>query len=60
MNGLDGMGAEYVVVDWIGLTTDAYLIPAMLDAEARFEPVYSGGDPPTMIFRVVQSAADAD
>ena len=60
LNGLEGMGAEYVVVDWIGLTTGTYLIPAMLDAEARFEPAYSGGDPPTMIFRIVQPAADAD
>ena len=60
MDGLDGMGADYVVVDWLSLVADAYLIPAIRDAEARFEPVFAGGDPATLIFRIVQPTADAD
>ncbi|WP_420634728.1 hypothetical protein [Candidatus Palauibacter sp.] len=60
IQGLEDMGADYVVVDWISFTTDRYLIPAMLAHEPRFEPAYTGGTPPTMIFRFLSPSANVD
>ncbi|MFQ5888717.1 MAG: glycosyltransferase family 39 protein [Gemmatimonadota bacterium] len=51
LRGLEELGASYVVVDQISLTTDRYLIPTIRMYRDRFEPVYSGGDPPTLILR---------
>jgi len=50
---LERMGADYVVVDQISGTTLRYLVPAIREHAARFEPVYQGGTPPTTIFRML-------
>jgi len=50
---LERMGADYVVVDQISATTLRYLVPAIRENAARFEPVYQGGAPPTTIFRIL-------
>ncbi len=50
MAGVDRMGAHYVVVDQVSGTTVRYLVPAIRANQARFEPVYQGGSPPTYIF----------
>jgi len=57
---LERMGADYVVVDQISGTTLRYLVPAIREHAARFEPVYQGGTPPTTIFRILprQMAAE--
>lgn len=52
MAAIDGMGADYVVVDQVSGTTPRYLVPAIRAHQARFEPVYEGGAPPSYIFRV--------
>ncbi len=59
MRGLEGMGADYVVVDRVSLTTDRYLIPAMRAHPNRFRLVYEGGNPPSGIFRLLPSPASA-
>ncbi|WP_423929614.1 hypothetical protein [Candidatus Palauibacter sp.] len=60
MRGLEEMGADYVLVGWLSLATDQYLIPAMRAHEDRFEAVYVGGEPPSAIFRLLPPAANAD
>lgn len=53
MADLERMGADYVVVDQISGTTLRYLVPAIQANPDRFEPVYEGGTPPTLIFRIL-------
>ena len=52
MAALDEWGTDYVVVDQVSGTTIRYLVPAIREHEARFEPVYQGGSPPTYVFRL--------
>ncbi len=49
LNGLDAMGAGYVVLDAISATTFQYLVPAVRSHAERFTVVYRNGDPPTWI-----------
>ena len=56
---LDRMGADYVVVDQVSGTTARYLVPAIQANRSRFEPVYQGGSPPTLIFRLLPIPAMA-
>ncbi len=51
LQGLEEMGAEYVVVDQVSGTTFRYLVPAIQEYRDRFQLVYEGGDPQTLIFR---------
>lgn len=50
---LEEMGADYVVVDAISLTTDRYLMPAVEAYRHRFLPIYSEGEPPTFLLRLL-------
>lgn len=52
MQGLERMGADYVVVDQISGTTGRYLVPAIQAFQTRFEPAYQGGTPSTFILRL--------
>ncbi len=56
---LDRMGADYVVIDQVSGTTGRYLIPAIQANRSRFEPVYQGGTPPTLILRILPSLETA-
>lgn len=56
---LDRMGANYVVIDQVSGTTGRYLIPAIQANQSRFEPVYQGGTPPTLILRILPSLETA-
>jgi len=49
LQSLDDMRADYVVVDYLSLTTDLYLLPAIRDHMDRFTEVYAGGKPETLI-----------
>ena len=60
MEGLEAMGANYVVVDQVSGTTGRYLIPAIQAFRQRFEVVYEGGAPVTVILRLLSPAADAE
>jgi len=51
LQGLEEMGADYVVVDQVSGTTFRYLVPAIQEYRDRFQLVYESGDPPTLIFR---------
>lgn len=57
--GLERMGADYVVVDQLSGTTFRYLLPAIEEHRARFEPVYQGGSPPTLILRFLPTPSTA-
>jgi hypothetical protein len=59
LEALDRMGADYVVVDQVSGTTGQYLIPAIQANQSRFEPVYQGGTPPTLILRILPSLKTA-
>ncbi len=54
LRGLEEMGADYVVVDYVSTTTLYYLIPAIETYPLRFEPVYAAGEPPTYILRFTE------
>lgn len=60
MEGLDAMGASYVVVDQVSGTTGRYLIPAIRAFPSRFEVVYEGGEPTTVILRLLPATADIE
>ncbi|MYA32774.1 MAG: hypothetical protein F4164_08005 [Gemmatimonadales bacterium] len=60
MAGLDAMGASYVVVDQVSGTTGRYLIPAIRAFPNRFEAVYEGGEPVTVILRLLPAMADIE
>ncbi|WP_419947535.1 hypothetical protein [Candidatus Palauibacter sp.] len=60
MEGLDAMGASYVVVDQVSGTTGRYLIPAIRAFPSRFELVYEGGEPVTVILRLLPANADIE
>ena len=60
MEGLDAMGASYVVVDQVSGTTGRYLIPAIRAFPSRFEAVYEGGEPVTVILRLLPATADIE
>lgn len=60
MEGLDAMGAGYVVVDQVSGTTGRYLIPAIRAFPSRFEVVYEGGEPVTVILRLLPATADIE
>ncbi|MCG8468091.1 MAG: hypothetical protein MJB57_07745 [Gemmatimonadetes bacterium] len=59
MDALDRMSANYVVVDQVSATTARYLVPAIQTYQARFEPVYRAGEPPTFIFRIHPASSTA-
>ena len=60
MEGLDAMGASYVVVDQVSGTTSRYLIPAIRSSPSRFELVYQGGEPVTTILRLLPASAEVE
>ena len=60
MKGLDAMGASYVVVDQVSGTTGRYLIPAIRAFPSRFELVYEGGEPVTVVLRLLPAKADIE
>lgn len=49
IDGLVGMGADYVVVDPLSRSAGSYLVPAVRARSAHFRAVYSEGDPPTTV-----------
>ena len=53
MRGLEEMGADYVLVDHVSRTAGRYLVPAIEAYGTRFELVYSGGEPPSYVFRLL-------
>jgi hypothetical protein len=59
IRGLEEMGADYVLVDQVSGTTPRYLVPAIQAHRARFEPVYQGGDPPSVLLRFLQAPTTA-
>ena len=60
MEGLDEMGASYVVVDQVSGTTGRYLIPAIRTFPGRFELIYEGGEPVTTILRLRPAPAEVE
>jgi hypothetical protein len=60
LEGLESLGADYVVVDAISTTTDLYLIPAIRANLRRFRAVYDAGTPPTLVLRFEPEPATAD
>ena len=60
MRAIDGMGADYVVVDQVSGTTARFLVPAIQAVQQRFELVYEGGNPTTYLFRLRPPGANAD
>ncbi len=60
MEGLDRMGAGYVVVDQVSGTTGRYLIPAIRAFPNRFEVIYEGGEPVTVILRLLPAGANIE
>jgi hypothetical protein len=53
LRGLEDMGADYVVVDQLSVTTLLYLVPTIEAYPDRFEPLFAAGDPPSLILRVI-------
>ncbi len=53
LSGLEELGADYVVVDRLSITTLAYLVPVIEAYPDRFEFVHVVGDPPTLLFRML-------
>lgn len=60
MEGLEAMGASYVVVDQVSGTTGRYLIPAIRAFSSRFEVVYESGEPVTVILRLLPATAEIE
>lgn len=60
MRAIDAMGATYVLVDQVSGTTGRYLVPAIQATPGRFEPVYEGGSPPTLILRLRPAGGNAE
>ena len=60
MEGLDAMGASYVVIDQVSATTGRYLIPAIRTFPSRFELIYEGGEPVTAILRLRPASAEVE
>lgn len=60
LEGMEQMGADYVVVDAISGTTSRYLIPALRENLPKFEIVYEGGEPPTFVLRYDPEPVAAD
>ncbi len=56
LNGLEAMGADYVVVDQVSATTFRYLVPAVQAQPNRFEVAYRDGDPVTLVLRFLPPA----
>lgn len=59
LEGLDEMGADYVVFDQISTTTLRYLRPAILARQDRFELVQRTGPPETLLFRLLPEPRSA-
>ncbi len=59
MEGLDAMGADFVLVDQVSATTQRYLVPAIRAHPGRFEAVYADGNPVSAIFRLLPPSANA-
>ena len=60
LDGLESLGADYVVVDALSGTTGRYLVPTVREYRPRFEVVYEGGDPPTFVLRFDPEPVAAD
>ena len=59
IRGLEEMGADYVLVDQVSGTTLRYLVPAIQAHRMRFEGVYQGGDPPSVLLRFLAAPTTA-
>ncbi|MFQ5677960.1 MAG: hypothetical protein ACE5HP_00700 [Gemmatimonadota bacterium] len=59
LRSLEEMEADYVAVDAISATTARYLLPAIRAAPGRFEVVYRGGEPETVLLRFRRLPATA-
>lgn len=59
LRGLEEMGADYVVVDNLSVTTVLYLVPTIEAFPARFELVHAMGEPPTLLFRLLRAQRTA-
>ena len=57
---MERIGADYVVVDAISGTTTRYLVPALREHLPKFEVVYEGGEPSTLVLRFDPEPAAAD
>ncbi len=53
ISDIDSVGADYVIVDRISGTTQAYLIPAIQAYPHRFEVVYKTAEPATYVLKVL-------
>jgi len=53
MAEIDSVGADYVIVDRISGTTQAYLIPTIQAYPGRFSVVYKTTEPVTYVFKVI-------
>ena len=53
MAEIDSIGANYVIIDRISGTTQAYLIPTIQAYPHRFETVYQTSEPKTFVLKVL-------
>lgn len=60
LEGLDEMGADYVVFDQISTTTLRYLRPAILERADRFELVHRTDPPETLLLRFLPEPRTAE
>lgn len=53
MSDIDSVGADYVIVDRISRTTQAYLIPTIQAYPHRFEMVHRTAEPATFVMKIL-------
>jgi hypothetical protein len=52
LDALDAVGADFLVIDRLDITTTRYLAPVVRQSPARFRWVLSEGQPPTLLLEI--------